>query len=78
MGGLLCVTSEAHCRSASHVIYHVRLQPSAPNAASALSAHCDLSVVDQVKWPEAAPYVLEGHEGEVTGVAWCPSDLGQV
>jgi hypothetical protein len=35
-------------------------------------------IVEQVSRPEAAPYVLEAHEGEVTGVAWCPSDLGQV
>lgn len=32
----------------------------------------------QVDRPEVPPYVLEGHEGEVTGVAWCPSDFGQV
>lgn len=31
----------------------------------------------QVDRPAAAPYVLQGHEGEVTGVAWCPSDFGQ-
>ena len=28
--------------------------------------------------PDAAPVVLTGHQGEVTGVAWCPSDFGQI
>jgi hypothetical protein len=28
--------------------------------------------------PGEAPLALEGHAGEVTGVAWCPTDLGQI
>lgn len=32
----------------------------------------------QVDSPNAAPLVLEGHHGEVSGVAWCASDACQV
>lgn len=33
----------------------------------------------QVDAPDgASPYVLPGHQGEVTAVAWCPSDFQQV
>ncbi|XP_031562015.1 denticleless protein homolog B-like [Actinia tenebrosa] len=32
----------------------------------------------RVDEPKAAPFVLKGHEGEVTSVAWCPVDLGKV
>lgn len=35
-------------------------------------------VFPQVNKPQAAPYVLSGHKGEVTGVAWCPVDFGEV
>jgi hypothetical protein len=32
----------------------------------------------QVDAPDgASPYVLSGHQGEVTAVAWCPSDFHQ-
>lgn len=32
----------------------------------------------QVDAPDgASPYVLAGHQGEVTAVAWCPSDFHQ-
>jgi hypothetical protein len=32
----------------------------------------------QVDAPDgASPYVLPGHQGEVTAVAWCPSDFQQ-
>jgi hypothetical protein len=33
----------------------------------------------QVGAPDgASPYVLGGHQGEVTAVAWCPTDFEQV
>eukprot|EP00965_Chrysotila_dentata_P254936 6212042-Pleurochrysis_carterae.AAC.4 len=32
----------------------------------------------QVGRPDAAPIVLRDHEGEVTGVDWCPSDICKV
>ena len=35
-------------------------------------------IAAQVDRPEAPPYVLEGHEGEVTSAVWCPTDFGQV
>ncbi len=32
----------------------------------------------QVDEPNRAPLVLDGGAGEVTGVAWCPTDLGHI
>ena len=32
----------------------------------------------KVNDPESMPFVLKGHVGEVTSVAWCSSDQGQV
>ena len=32
----------------------------------------------KVSEPTAPPIVLKGHLGEVTSVAWCPSDQGKV
>lgn len=32
----------------------------------------------RVDKPQSGPFVLKGHEGEVTSVAWCPVDLGKV
>ena len=32
----------------------------------------------RVNTPEAAPMLLKGHLGEVTSVAWCPTDQGKV
>lgn len=36
----------------------------------------ELSVLPafQVDTPRAKPYMLQGHEREVTAVAWCPTD----
>lgn len=35
-------------------------------------------MANQVKGPHNVPHRLEGHEKEVTGVAWCPTDLFNV
>ena len=32
----------------------------------------------QVAKPHRAPQVLQGNAGEVTGVAWCPTDATQL
>lgn len=32
----------------------------------------------QVAKPHKAPQVLQGNAGEVTGVAWCPTDVTQL
>lgn len=32
----------------------------------------------QVDQPESAPLTLQGHTGEVSGVAWCQTDGNQV
>ena len=32
----------------------------------------------KVSDPTAPPFLLKGHTGEVTSVAWCPSDQGKV
>jgi hypothetical protein len=32
----------------------------------------------QVDAPKKPPIVLESQLGEVTGVSWCPTDLGQI
>ena len=44
------------------------------------SAACPADArVLQVDAPDgASPYVLPGHQGEVTAVAWCPTDFHQV
>ena len=33
-----------------------------------------LAILLQVDKPYAKPYVLRGHDREVTAVAWCPTD----
>lgn len=33
---------------------------------------------NQVNKPEAEPITLKSHEGEVTAVDWCPSDIGRI
>ena len=38
----------------------------------------DNCYVFDVNDPSRPPWVLQGHVGEVTSVAWCPSDLGKV
>ncbi|KAI3985632.1 hypothetical protein MKX01_033915, partial [Papaver californicum] len=32
----------------------------------------------KLKNPEEDPIILEGHEGEVTAVDWCPSEIGKI
>lgn len=51
----------------------------APSLSSLLALTASFSLVPlQVDAPDgASPYVLSGHQGEVTAVAWCPSDFHQ-
>ena len=45
-------------------LFHQRFRPS--------------NLAFQVDRPEQPPWVLEGHSGEVSGVAWCQADANQV
>ncbi|XP_042377668.1 denticleless protein homolog [Zingiber officinale] len=38
----------------------------------------DNAYIWQVRRPESAPTILKGHQGEVTSVDWCSSELGKV
>ncbi|KAF5198407.1 Denticleless protein-like protein [Thalictrum thalictroides] len=50
-----------------------------PDAAHILSGSSDGNAyIWQVKRPEAGPMTLKGHEGDVTAVNWCPSEIGKV
>ncbi|KAK9119795.1 hypothetical protein Scep_017888 [Stephania cephalantha] len=50
-----------------------------PDAAHILSGSSDGNAcIWQVKRPQEGPLRLEGHEGEVTAVAWCPSETGKL
>ncbi|KAG9129285.1 hypothetical protein Leryth_015667 [Lithospermum erythrorhizon] len=50
-----------------------------PDAAHILSGSSDGNAyVWQVQKPNADPIVLKSHDGEVTAVDWCPSDIGKV
>ncbi|GBG79386.1 hypothetical protein CBR_g29535 [Chara braunii] len=50
-----------------------------PDGTHILSGSSDKNAyVWQVDRPEDGPYVLEGHEGEVTGVDWCPTDFCKI
>ena len=41
------------------------------------SGDCD-AYIWKISEPDAAPFHLTGHVGEVTSVAWCPQDQGKV
>ncbi|OVA19893.1 WD40 repeat [Macleaya cordata] len=50
-----------------------------PDAAYVLSGSSDGNAyIWQMKKPEAGPIILKGHEGEVTAVDWCPSEIGKI
>ncbi|KZV43410.1 denticleless proteinA-like [Dorcoceras hygrometricum] len=50
-----------------------------PNAAHILSGSSDGNAyIWQVNDPHLDPIILEGHDGEVTAVDWCPSEMGKV
>ncbi|MCL7047661.1 hypothetical protein MKW94_012973 [Papaver nudicaule] len=50
-----------------------------PDGAYVLSGSSDHNAyVWQLKSPEADPIILKGHEGEVTAVDWCPSEIGKI
>ncbi|RZC79692.1 hypothetical protein C5167_042267 [Papaver somniferum] len=50
-----------------------------PDGAYVLSGSSDHNAyIWQLKNPEADPIILEGHEGEVTAVDWCPSEIGKI
>ena len=50
-----------------------------PNDMYLLSGSSDNNAyIWKVSDPTAPPIVLKGHLGEVTSVAWCPSDQGKV
>ncbi|KAL4422044.1 hypothetical protein ABPG77_004860 [Micractinium sp. CCAP 211/92] len=51
-----------------------------PDGTHILSGSTDRNVyIWEVDAPDgASPYVLAGHQGEVTAVAWCPSDFDQI
>ncbi|KAI3428243.1 hypothetical protein D9Q98_006623 [Chlorella vulgaris] len=51
-----------------------------PDGSHIISGSTDRNVyIWEVDAPDgASPYVLSGHQGEVTAVAWCPSDFHQI
>ncbi|KAL4568323.1 hypothetical protein LXL04_023932 [Taraxacum kok-saghyz] len=50
-----------------------------PDAGHILSGSSDGNAyVWQVNNPSAAPIMLEGHDGEVTAVDWCSSEIGKI
>ncbi|KAL4443774.1 hypothetical protein ABPG75_011511 [Micractinium tetrahymenae] len=51
-----------------------------PDGTHIISGSTDRNVyIWEVDAPDgASPYVLAGHQGEVTAVAWCPSDFHQI
>ncbi|KAL3833130.1 hypothetical protein ACJIZ3_007866 [Penstemon smallii] len=50
-----------------------------PDAAHILSGSSDKNAyIWQVNKPDLDPIILKGHDGEVTAVDWCPSEMGKV
>ncbi|KAF8378243.1 hypothetical protein HHK36_029582 [Tetracentron sinense] len=50
-----------------------------PDAAHIISGSSDGNTyLWQVKKPQVEPVTLKGHEGEVTAVNWCPSEIGKI
>ncbi|XP_051122888.1 uncharacterized protein LOC127245846 [Andrographis paniculata] len=50
-----------------------------PDAANILSGSSDGNAyMWQVSKPHADPIILESHDGEVTAVDWCPSEMGKI
>ncbi|CAI9111477.1 OLC1v1011705C1 [Oldenlandia corymbosa var. corymbosa] len=50
-----------------------------PDAAHMLSGSSDGNAyIWQVNKPQADPVILKSHDGEVTAVDWCPSEMGKV
>lgn len=61
---------------------HVRIGRKWSQLTTAVAHLCPLLSVPPASQVEGAdggrPYVLPGHEGEVTAVAWCPTDFDQI
>ncbi|KAK1299111.1 hypothetical protein QJS10_CPB14g00065 [Acorus calamus] len=50
-----------------------------PDASHILGGSSDgQTFIWQVSRPEVNPVILEGHFGEVTGVDWCPTEVGKI
>ncbi|KAA8548140.1 hypothetical protein F0562_004599 [Nyssa sinensis] len=50
-----------------------------PDAAHILSGFSDGNAyIWQVNKPQADPIILKSHDGEVTAVDWCPSEIGKI
>jgi hypothetical protein len=67
-------------RQFPHIAAWVQLKVVGISAPYACLSACIMHLVLlQVDAPDgASPYVLPGHQGEVTAVAWCPTDFHQV
>ncbi|MQM04839.1 hypothetical protein Taro_037644 [Colocasia esculenta] len=77
---ILSMLSEFTSSSFTYMIPVMLLQSAiSPDAAHILSGSSDGNAyIWRVRRPEANPVRLKGHEGEVTAVDWCSSEMGKI